>query len=147
MMRLMLVLLALSALTFARAAVEPDEILDDPALEERARAISRELRCVTCQSESIDDSAAPLAKDLRIIVRERLVAGDSDAEVFAYVTDRYGDYVLLKPAVKAETLLLWATPLLAFAGAAAFAFFYFRNMREHQALTTTASNRDNPENP
>ncbi len=98
----------------AALAAQPDEILADPALEARARAISRELRCVVCQSESIDDSNAPLARDLRLLVRERISAGDSDAAVRAYVVERYGDYVLLKPPVQANTLALWLTPVLLF---------------------------------
>lgn len=94
-------------------AVAPDEILDDPVLEARARAISTGLRCVQCQNQSIDESNAPLARDLRLIVRERLVAGDSDEEVIAHVRARYGDFVLLKPPVNRETILLWAGPFLA----------------------------------
>jgi len=115
-------------MSFTVLAVEPDEVLDDPVLEERAREIGRELRCVTCQSQSIDDSNAPLAKDLRLVVRERLLAGDSDEEVVAYVTDRYGDYVRLKPEVRGDTLALWLTPLLALAGAMGGAFFYYRHL-------------------
>ena len=92
-------------------AVQPDEMLDDAALETRARAISADLRCLVCQNQSIDDSDAPLARDLRILVRERLLAGDSNAEAVAYIVDRYGDYVLLKPPFNAATLLLWAAPL------------------------------------
>ncbi|MEM9616542.1 MAG: cytochrome c-type biogenesis protein [Pseudomonadota bacterium] len=111
-------------------AVEPDEILDDPALEARAREISRELRCVTCQSQSIDDSNAPLAKDLRLVVRERVVAGDSNDEVIAYVTERYGDYVRLKPELRNDTMLLWLTPLLALGAALLAAFFYFRQLKQ-----------------
>lgn len=121
-------IVAASLINITVLAVEPDEVLDDPALEARAREIGRELRCVTCQSQSIDDSNAPLAKDLRLVVRERLLAGDSDEEVVAYVTDRYGDYVRLKPAVRGDTLLLWLTPALALAGAMAGAFFYFRQL-------------------
>lgn len=98
--------------TISAGAVEPDEILDDPALEARARAISRQLRCVVCQSESIDDSNAPLAKDLRLLVRERLQAGDDNAAVMGYVTARYGDYVLLKPRLTAGTAFLWSAPVL-----------------------------------
>jgi len=116
-------------LTFFSApalAVEPDEILDDPALEARAREIGRELRCITCQSQSIDDSAAPLARDLRLIVRERLVAGDSDEEVMTYVSERYGDYVRLRPEMRGDTAILWLTPALALATALGAAFFYFR---------------------
>ena len=91
-------------------AVEPDEILDDPVLEARARDISAGLRCLVCQNESIDASNADLAKDLRLLVRERLVAGDSDEEVRAFMVARYGDFVLLKPPVKPETYFLWFGP-------------------------------------
>lgn len=93
-------------------AVEPDEVLSDPALEGRARTISEGLRCLVCQNQSIDDSAAPLARDLRLIVREHLEAGDTDGAIRAYLVSRYGDFVLLKPPFEAATLLLWATPFL-----------------------------------
>ncbi|MBS0539920.1 MAG: cytochrome c-type biogenesis protein CcmH [Proteobacteria bacterium] len=94
-------------------AVEPSEMLKDPALEARARTISRELRCVVCQNQSIDDSAAEVAHGMRVAVRERLAAGDSDAAVMAYMVARYGDYVLLEPPFKARTLVLWlGTPLV-----------------------------------
>lgn len=88
-------------------AVQPDEVLSDPVLEDRARALSEELRCLVCRNESIDESNAPLARDLRLLVRERLVAGDSDADVMAFVTDRYGEYVLLKPTLTGSNLILW----------------------------------------
>ncbi len=91
-------------------AVNPDEVLADPVLEKRAREISKGLRCLVCQNQSIDDSDADLAKDLRIIVRERLTAGDSDDEVTGYVVARYGDFVLLKPPFKGTTLVLWLGP-------------------------------------
>ena len=91
-------------------AVMPDEVLKDPALEARAREISKELRCLVCQNQSIDDSNADLARDLRVLVRERLVAGDSDTEVLDFVVARYGDYVLLNPPMKTGTILLWAGP-------------------------------------
>ena len=91
-------------------AVEPDEILDDPVLEARARDLSAGLRCLVCQNESIDASGADLARDLRLLVRERLLAGDSDDEVRAYMVARYGDFVLLKPPVKPETYVLWFGP-------------------------------------
>ncbi len=99
-------------------AVEADELLGDPALEARARKLSGELRCLVCQNQSIDDSNAPLAKDLRVIVRERLAAGDTDAQVIAFVVDRYGEFVLLRPRFGVHTLLLWgaAPVLLAIAG-------------------------------
>jgi len=104
-------------------AVEPSEKLADPALEARARAIATELRCLVCQNQSIDDSDAPLAKDLRLILREKLKDGASDAAVKDFLVSRYGDFVLLRPPLKLETLLLWgATPLLLIGGAlAAFA--------------------------
>ena len=94
------------------AAVLPEEQLADPALEARAREISQDLRCVVCQNQSIDDSDAPLAADLRAIVRERLTAGDSDEEVMAYIVARYGNFVLLKPPLDGQTLLLWSAPVL-----------------------------------
>jgi len=100
-------------------AVEPDEMLADPALEARARSISQELRCLVCQNQSIDDSNAALAKDLRLIVRERLRAGDSDGAVLAFVEARYGEFVLLRPKLNAHTLLLWLAPLLLLAATAA----------------------------
>ena len=93
-------------------------MLNDPALEARARKLSQELRCVVCQNQSIDDSNAPLAHDLRVIVRERLAAGDSDPQVLAFVQARYGEFVLLRPPLKLQTLLLWLAPLLLLAGAA-----------------------------
>ncbi|WP_422039407.1 cytochrome c-type biogenesis protein [Roseibium sp.] len=98
-------------------AVAPDEVLDDPALEERARALSAELRCMVCQNQSIDDSDAPLAKDLRVLVRERLVAGDTDGQVIDYLVSRYGEFVLLKPRFAWHTLGLWAAgPIALVAG-------------------------------
>jgi len=93
-------------------AVEPSEVLDDPVLEERARDISAGLRCLVCQNQSIDDSNAQLAKDLRILVRDRLVEGDSNDEVMDYVVSRYGDFVLLKPPMQASTYVLWFGPVL-----------------------------------
>ncbi|MBM3543972.1 MAG: cytochrome c-type biogenesis protein CcmH [Alphaproteobacteria bacterium] len=94
-------------------AVQPDEVLQDQALEARARALSAGLRCLVCQNQSIDDSDAPLAKDLRLLVRERLKAGDSDQEIIAFVVDRYGEFVLLKPKIAPHTWILWfATPVV-----------------------------------
>jgi cytochrome c-type biogenesis protein CcmH len=101
-------------LTFAAApcaiAVEPDEVLSDAALEARARALSRELRCMVCQNQSIDDSEAPLARDLRILVRERLQAGDSDRQVIDFLVARYGEFVLLRPRFSWHTAVLWLGP-------------------------------------
>jgi cytochrome c-type biogenesis protein CcmH len=102
-----LLLIGVLAAPAGALAVEADEILADPVLEARARAISAELRCLVCQNQSVDDSSAPLAKDLRLIVRERLTAGDSDAQVMAFVVDRYGEFVLLRPRFGLHTLLLW----------------------------------------
>jgi cytochrome c-type biogenesis protein CcmH len=96
----------------AAHAVQPNEVLKDPALEARARALSAHLRCLVCQNQSIDDSDAPLARDLRLLVRERLVAGDSDADVTRFLVARYGEFVLLRPPFGTHTLLLWLTPLL-----------------------------------
>jgi cytochrome c-type biogenesis protein CcmH len=94
-------------------AVQPDEVLQDPVLESRARALSKELRCMVCQNQSIDDSDAPLARDLRILVRERLSAGESDHQVLDFLTARYGEFVLLRPKWSWHTALLWLVPLIA----------------------------------
>ena len=108
-------------------AVEPDEMLADPVLEQRARDISKHLRCLVCQNQSIDDSNADLARDLRILVRERLMAGDSDQQAIDFIVARYGDFVLLKPPVKEETLPLWLGPFALFVlGAIAIALYYAR---------------------
>jgi cytochrome c-type biogenesis protein CcmH len=94
-------------------AVQPDEILDDPVLEDRARDLSAELRCLVCRNESIDESNAELARDLRLLVRERLLAGDTDDEVIAFLVERYGEYVLLRPSTSGSSILLWlAGPLM-----------------------------------
>jgi cytochrome c-type biogenesis protein CcmH len=99
------------ALSFSAAhAVQPDEVMADPAKEARARNLSRELRCMVCQNQSIDDSEAPLARDLRLLVRERIAAGDTDSQVIDFLVARYGEFVLLKPRVERETVLLWAVP-------------------------------------
>jgi cytochrome c-type biogenesis protein CcmH len=100
----------------AAYAVQPDEIMSDPAKESRARDLSRELRCMVCQNQSIDDSEAPLARDLRLLVRERIAAGDNDAQVLDFLVARYGEFVLLKPRLEPHTYLLWLLPPLALAG-------------------------------
>lgn len=110
-------------------AVQPDEVLSDPALEARARNLSKELRCMVCQNQSIDDSDAPLAKDLRVLVRERLKAGDSDERVMTYLVDRYGQFVLLRPQFSISTALLWLTPLAAFAIGAIALYLSMRRRR------------------
>lgn len=107
-------------------AVLPDEILDDPALEQRARVISKDIRCLVCQNQSIDDSNADLARDLRIIVRERLVAGDSNTEVKTFLVERYGDYVLLTPPMNIGTILLWGGPFLLVALGGVAVMFWFK---------------------
>ncbi|HZQ13479.1 MAG TPA: cytochrome c-type biogenesis protein [Pseudolabrys sp.] len=112
-MRGAVLIACLIALASPVLAVTPDEMLKDPALEARARQLSQELRCMVCQNQSIDDSEAPLAHDLRVLVRERLQAGDSDAQVLDYLVSRYGEFVLLKPRFELRTLLLWGLPPLA----------------------------------
>jgi cytochrome c-type biogenesis protein CcmH len=111
-MRFVLALIAALVFSGSVFAVQPDEVLKDPALEKRAREISSGLRCLVCQNQSIDDSDAQLAKDLRLLVRERLVAGDTDGQVRDFLVQRYGEFVLLKPTFGPHTLLLWLTPAL-----------------------------------
>ena len=134
---------ALSALVFtspAAYAVEPDEMLKDPKLEARARKISQNLRCLVCQNETIDESNAPLAKDLRILLRERLKAGDTDEEAVRYIVDRYGEYVLLKPRFGVHTLILWLGPFVVLAlGLIAAAIYLRRRMQSaREALAMEA---------
>ncbi len=107
---LLAVLMLLATLAPPAHAVRPDEMLPDPALEARARDIGKELRCLVCRNQSIDDSDADLAHDIRVLVRQRLVAGDTDAQVIAYIRSRYGDFVLLKPPFQPDTWLLWGGP-------------------------------------
>ena len=122
MKRVVLILTISLGLIGPAFAVEPDEVLADPLLEERARSISKGLRCVVCQNQDIDSSNAGVARDLRILVRERLVAGDTDDEVMAFVRARYGDYVLMSPPLNRSTIFLWAAPFL-FGGLSIFALF------------------------
>ena len=110
--RLLAAMLILASLAAPALAVQPDEVLDDPVLEQRARNLSAQMRCVVCQNQSIDDSDAPLAKDLRVLIRERLVAGDSNQQVVDYLVSRYGEFVLLKPRLTAKTIALWSGPFL-----------------------------------
>jgi cytochrome c-type biogenesis protein CcmH len=126
MRALILIVLLLAAPAYA---VDPREMLTDPTQEKRARALSAELRCVVCQNQSIDDSDADLAKDLRTLIRARIATGDSDQEVIEYVTARYGDFVLLKPPVKGATLVLWLGPILFAAFGAAGIVLYYRRRR------------------
>ena len=115
-------------------AVEPDEILADPALEARARHLSAQLRCLVCQNQSIDDSSAPLAKDLRLLVRERLTAGDSDGQALDFIVARYGEFVLLRPRLEPATLLLWLAPVLLLAAAGGYAWRQARRASRHGGI-------------
>ncbi|MBU6155649.1 MAG: cytochrome c-type biogenesis protein CcmH [Alphaproteobacteria bacterium] len=117
------------SVTLALAAMEPDEILPDPAKEKRARGITKELRCVVCQNQSVDDSDAPLAKDIRLIVRERIMAGETDEQVRAFVVARYGQYVLLRPPLGVDTALIWIGPFALLAIALGIAAVYLRRAR------------------
>lgn len=126
-------------------AVQPDEILDDPALEERARDISAGLRCLVCRNESIDESNAELARDLRLLVRERLVEGDTDEQVVSFVVDRYGEYVLLRPTLSGANIALWlAAPLFLLAGLT-LAFVYIRRRSASPAPAETALSAEEQE--
>ena len=131
------VLLSVAApLTAPVWAVQPDEMLSDPTLEARARALSKGLRCPVCQNENIDDSDAPIARDLRVLLRERLTAGDSDAAAVAYIVDRYGEFVLLNPPAQGSTLLLWlAGPAMLLAGGAVA----FASLRARSRAPETAA--------
>ena len=125
----------------AAFAVQPDEIMADSAKEARARDLSRELRCMVCQNQSIDDSEAPLARDLRLLVRERIASGDSDAQVIDFLVARYGEFVLLKPRVNQHTLVLWLLPPLALLGGGLALWFYGRRRQsggEQPLLRLTA---------
>jgi len=117
-------------------AVEPDEMLDDPALEARARELSKVLRCVVCQNQSIDDSAADIARDMRLLVRERLVAGDTDSQTIDHMVARYGDYVLLRPPFQTNTLALWVGPPLMAVVVATLVLLFFRVYQREQGART-----------
>jgi cytochrome c-type biogenesis protein CcmH len=119
-------------------AVQPDEIMSDPVKESRARDLSRELRCMVCQNQSIDDSDAPLARDLRLLVRERIAAGDSDGQVIDFLVARYGEFVLLKPRLKSQTLLLWLLPPLALAGGGLALWIHHRRRSKSEAAEDQA---------
>jgi len=129
MIRLILAALLWINIVPPAKSVDPREVLEDPALEERARNISKGLRCVVCQNQAIDDSDAILARDLRLLVRDRLIAGDSDKQVVDYVVSRYGDFVLLKPPFKMATLALWLGPLVIIVFALIAGITFFRQQR------------------
>ncbi len=133
MTRLVALILLLVSSAWTAHAVEPDEILADPALEARARALTQDLRCVVCQNQSVDDSDAPLARDIRVLVRERIKAGDSDDEVRAFMIERYGKFVLLRPPVEGDTLPLWLAPLAIVALGALAAWAYLRSLARQPA--------------
>ena len=133
----LVLLVAVFAASGARA-VQPDEIMSDPAKESRARDLSRELRCMVCQNQSIDDSDAPLARDLRLLVRERIAAGDSDAQVIDFLVARYGEFVLLKPRLKPHTLLLWLLPPVALVGGGFALWLYSRRRSSSAAVEDPA---------
>jgi cytochrome c-type biogenesis protein CcmH len=135
--RLAVVMMALLQ-PVAAHAVEPDEVLADRALEARARQLSAELRCLVCQNQSIDESNAPLAKDLRLLVRERLTAGDSDDAVLDFIVARYGSFVLLKPPLGPETILLWTAPLVLLLGIGAGILLRLRQRGESDAAPARA---------
>jgi cytochrome c-type biogenesis protein CcmH len=118
-------------------AVQPDEVMSDPALEARARALSKELRCMVCQNQSIDDSDAPLARDLRLLVRERLQGGDSDSQVINFLVARYGEFVLLRPRLSWHTALLWFGPPVLL-GVGAIALVLIARRRKRRGLTDAA---------
>jgi cytochrome c-type biogenesis protein CcmH len=128
-MKAIFTIVAILFFPLAVLAVDPGEILKDPNLERRARSISKGLRCVVCQNQSIDDSDAKLARDLRILVRNRIVAGDSDTAVIDYVVSRYGDFVLLKPPVKGVTLVLWFGPIFITLAGLIGLILFFRRQR------------------
>jgi cytochrome c-type biogenesis protein CcmH len=136
--RVALVFLALSAAAPA-VAVQPSEVLKDPALEARARALSRELRCLVCQNQSLDDSDADVAHDLRMLVRERLTAGDSDSQVVDYLVARYGEFVLLKPRFAWHNAVLWMTPAAALVAGAVAMFMAIRRRRTAAATAVPLS--------
>jgi cytochrome c-type biogenesis protein CcmH len=141
-MRRFLAALILMLAVWPAFAVQPDEVLADPALEARARALSAELRCLICQSQSIDDSDATIARDLRLLIRERLKAGDSDAAVKAFLVDRYGEYVLLRPAFAWHNAVLWgAAPLALLIGGGLYFVLFRRSVRTAPTALTAEEER------
>jgi cytochrome c-type biogenesis protein CcmH len=124
---------------FAAGAVQPDEMLKDPALESRARALSEQIRCLVCQNESIDDSEASLAHDLRVLIRKQIQEGRSNAQIRDFLVKRYGTFVLLKPPFRASTLVLWLGPLIVLVAGAAGLALYFRSRRREDAPAESLS--------
>lgn len=143
MRRLAAITLLLATITSGGSlAVQPDEVLKDPSLEARARELSRELRCMVCQNQSIDDSEAPLARDLRLLVRERLTKGDTNQQVLDFLVARYGEFVLLKPPFENRTIILWALPPVALLAGAIGLFFAGRRRRLGQLEPAALSNEE-----
>lgn len=143
MRRLAAITLALAVIASSSSlAVQPEEMLKDQKLEARARELSRELRCMVCQNQSIDESEAPLARDLRLLVRERLSKGDTDQQVLNFLVARYGEFVLLKPPLESRTFILWALPPVALLAGAAGLFFALRRRRTAQLEPATLSNEE-----
>ena len=136
-MRALLLAVLVVCIPFVSYSVEPSEVLDNPILEERARNISKNLRCLVCQNESIDDSNASLAKDLRILVRERLVAGDSNDEVLKFIVDRYGEFALLKPRSDGSNLILWLSGPLMLLIALIISFSFIKSNYNSKCGSTT----------
>jgi len=136
------VIFLLFVLVTPALAIQPDEILEDKLLEERARVISKELRCLVCQNQSIDDSNADLARDLRVLVRQRLTKGDSDEQIFDFLVNRYGDFVLLKPPVKSSTYALWYGPIVIFIFGVIGLIVFLRGRRPLAAPQTMALSED-----
>ena len=136
------VLVSVCLLVGNALALQPNEVLKDPALEARARALSKDIRCLVCQNQSIDDSNADLARDLRVLVRERLQKGDSDPEILDFLVKRYGDFVLLKPPVKVSTYLLWYGPVGILILGVIGLIVFFRNRRVVPARTTAGLSAD-----
>ena len=140
MRRLAAIALVLALIASSNSlAVQPEEMLKDPKLEARARELSRELRCMVCQNQSIDESEAPLARDLRLLVRERLSKGDTDQQVLDFLVARYGEFVLLKPPLESKTIILWALPPVALLAGAISLFFAVRRRRTVQLEPATLS--------
>ncbi|MDF1728013.1 MAG: cytochrome c-type biogenesis protein CcmH [Sulfitobacter sp.] len=139
MKRLLVILLLLAS---PLAAVQPDEVLENPVLEQRARDLSKGLRCLVCRNESIDESNASLARDLRLLLRERLVAGDTDAEAMSFIVDRYGEYVLLRPDVRGANWLLWGAGPLMLLLAGGVGFAYLRRRQSAAAPTEAPLSAD-----
>jgi cytochrome c-type biogenesis protein CcmH len=140
MRRLAAIALVLATIASSSSlAVQPEEMLKDPKLEARARELSRELRCMVCQNQSIDESEAPLARDLRLLVRERLTKGDTDQQVLDFLVVRYGEFVLLKPPLESRTIILWALPPVALLAGAVGLFFAVRRRRTVQSEPATLS--------